>query len=92
MERIESQEDLLQFLAEREHVKRLRDAIGFCKDQLEITATADQQVPYEQRVGFEKCLTQNFLLKYGNNYFGKRDLIYLDLYGTRDVENLRASV
>ena len=47
-----------------------------------------KKLTYDEKVNMEKCLTQNYLLKYGNNYFGKRDLIYLDMYGTKDVLNL----
>jgi hypothetical protein len=43
-------------------------------------------------VSFERCLTENYLLKYGQDYFGKRDLIYLDLYGSDDVKALNTSV
>jgi hypothetical protein len=31
-------------------------------------------------------------LKYGNDYFGKRDLIYIDLFGTDDVKAFHTSV
>lgn len=48
----------------------------------------DVDLKYEERVNFEKCLTENYLLKHGMNYFGKRDLIYVDLYGTNDVRSL----
>ena len=33
----------------------------------------------------EKCLTENFILKHGLNYFGPKDLIYLDMRGDQDV-------
>lgn len=36
----------------------------------------------------ERCLTQNYLLKHGLDYFGKRDLIYVDMQGDRDVARL----
>ncbi len=75
----------MDYISERKHVSNLRQAIGFCKDLLEITAVADSKLKYEERMNFEKCLNENFLLKYGNDYFGKRDLIYLDLYGPRDI-------
>jgi hypothetical protein len=48
----------------------------------------DLDLKYEERVNFEKCLTENFLLKRGMDYFGKRDLIYIDLFGKNDVRNL----
>ena len=73
---------------ERGLANRMRDAIGFCKQELEINSMIDLDLKYEERVNFEKCLTENFLLKHGMDYFGKRDLIYIDLYGTKDVKNL----
>lgn len=58
---------------------------------LEIKALNHKQLNYEERVNFEKCLTENYLLKKGMDYFGKRDLIYLDLYGTKEVERLHGA-
>lgn len=69
----------------------MRDAVSFCKDLLEITTVSDRNLKYEERVNFEKCLTQNFLVKHGNDYFGKRDLIYVDLYGTDDLQRLHSN-
>lgn len=66
----------------------MREAIGFCKEELEISALIDLDLKYEERVNFEKCLTQNYLMKHGMDYFGKRDLIYIDLYGKKDVRSL----
>lgn len=37
------------------------------------------------RMNMEKCLVENYLLKHGMDYFGKRDFIYLDMMGTDDV-------
>ena len=48
----------------------------------------DLDLKYEERVNFEKCLTENYLMKHGMDYFGKRDLIYIDLYGKNDVRRL----
>lgn len=39
----------------------------------------------DDRMGIEKCLTKNYLLKYGMDYFGKKDLIYIDLMGSDDI-------
>ena len=36
----------------------------------------------------ERCLVDNYLLKRGMNYFGKRDLIYIDMQGDEDVGRL----
>ena len=73
---------------ERKLAQRLREAIGFCKQELEINAMIDLDLEYEERVNFEKCLTENYLVKKGMDYFGKRDLIYIDMYGTSDVKKL----
>ena len=40
------------------------------------------------RLQMEQCLFKNFLLKHGNDYFGKRDMIYLDMQGDQDVARL----
>ena len=57
---------------------------------LEITAVNDRPLKYDDRMNFEKCLTENYLVKHGYDYFGKRDLIYIDLYGSQDVDNLNS--
>jgi hypothetical protein len=38
------------------------------------------------RLLLEKCLVQNYLLKHGMDYFGKRDLIYIDMMGDQDIK------
>lgn len=91
VERIQSEADFKDFLKERQHVQKLRDAMTYCKNLLEITATADVILKPEEKMNIEKCLTENYLVKYGYNYFGKRDLIYLDLYGTEDIERLQSN-
>ena len=35
----------------------------------------------QHRLMMEDCLTRNYLLKKGMDYFGKRDLIYIDMRG-----------
>jgi hypothetical protein len=42
----------------------------------------------EDRMKIERCLTSNYLLKFGMDYFGKRDLIYIDMQGDKDVARL----
>ena len=42
------------------------------------------------RFTMEKCLTENFLMKFGIDYFGKKDLIYIDMRG-EDEANLHSS-
>ena len=80
------------FIAERETATRMRTAISFCKNALDINQLSDHKVNAEERLNFEKCLTENFLFKYGMNYFGKRDLIYIDLYGADDVRAMQTGV
>ena len=82
------QDSINQLRQERQLASRLRDAIGFCKQELEIKSNMDITLSYEERVNFEKCLTENYLMKHGFDYFGKRDFIYVDLYGTKEVNKL----
>ena len=91
MERIENKADLDHFIQERTLAKRLRDAVGFCKNLLELDNTEETKpLEYEEKVNFEKCLVENYLVKHGMDYFGKRDLIYLDLYSSQDIKNMNA--
>ena len=84
-----TREDLMaQIYKEKQLSNRMREAIGFCKQELEITKIIDVDIKYEERVNFERCLTENFLMKKGMDYFGKRDVIYVDLFGTQDVKNI----
>lgn len=76
---------------ERRLTSRMREAIGHCKQELEINATIDLDLTQEERINFEKCLTSNYLLKHGMDYFGKRDLIFIDLYGKNDARNVLSS-
>ena len=86
-----SKVDFVQLAEERKLANRMREAIGFCKQELEINARIDLDLKYEERVNFEKCLTENYLLKKGMDYFGKRDLIFIDLWGQQDVKALSSS-
>ena len=92
VENIYSEKDFQQFLRERDLTTRLRNAISHCKSSLEITSTHDRALKEEQKINFERCLVENYLVKYGNDYFGKRDLIYLDLFGTDDIRAMNTSV
>ena len=48
----------------------------------------DSHMTPDRRMVMERCLTQNFLLKFGMDIFGKRDLIYIDMRGDRDVAKM----
>ena len=45
----------------------------------------DRHMGSDDRMKMERCLTQNFLLKFGMDVFGKRDLLYIDMRGDQDV-------
>lgn len=93
VERISTQSDLKTYLGEREMAGRLREAISFCKNSLELQVHVnDRSLKAEDRVNLERCLTENYLIKKGLDYFGKRDLIYIDLYGKDDIRAMRSSV
>jgi hypothetical protein len=93
VERISTQSDLKTYLGEREMAGRLREAISFCKNSLELQPQInDRNLKAEDRVNFERCLTENYLIRKGLDYFGKRDLIYVDLYGRDDLRAMRTSV
>jgi hypothetical protein len=92
VERITSEADLRVFLQERELASRLRNAISFCKNSLEMQAVSDRNLKAEECLGLERCLTENYLVKEGLDYFGKRDLIYIDLYGSEDLQRMRETV
>jgi hypothetical protein len=93
VEKVSNERDLTTFLEERKLAQRLRDAISFCKNSLDLgSVLSDHNMKHDERVALENCLTSNYLVKEGMDYFGKRDLIYIDLYGSDDVRNLRQSI
>jgi hypothetical protein len=63
-----------------------RSAIGSCKSILGLEEHFhDKFLSTEDKGNMEKCLTENFLAKYGDNYFGKRDLLYIDMKSPSDL-------
>ena len=48
----------------------------------------DKAMTAPERMTMERCLTSNFLLKFGMDIFGKRDLLYIDMRGSTDVANM----
>lgn len=92
VEKISNEKDFMDYMREREFSNRLRTAISHCKQALDITVTHDRALKADQKVGFERCLAENYLLKYGKDYFGKRDLIFVDLFGSEDVKAMNTSV
>lgn len=78
----------LQVKEERELVYRIREAVQFCKKENSFKNFTDHNMKAEDRMIMEKCLVQNYLIKHGMDYFGKRDLIYIDMQGSQDVARL----
>ena len=65
---------------------RLRQAVQWCKDTLGYQAIHhDSNANAEVRMNMERCLTRHFLMRAGEDYFGRRDLIYVDMRGDQDV-------
>lgn len=52
------------------------------------TIHSDRNMDAEKRMVMERCLTQNFLLKMGMDYFGKRDLLFIDMRGDADIARM----
>ena len=77
-------------LEERQLVGRMREAVSFCKKANNIPFRFDQMdgMGPQHRLVMEECLVKNYLLTKGMDYFGKRDLIYIDMRGQEDVEGL----
>lgn len=48
----------------------------------------DRHMKSDQRMVMERCLTKNFLLKFGMDVFGKRDLLFVDMRGSADVAKM----
>ena len=84
-----TENDMKQVFAERLLVDKLRNAVQNCKSMLGMSQIrVDQDLGAPERMQMERCLTENYLLKFGMDYFGKRDLIYVDMQGDRDIERL----
>jgi hypothetical protein len=82
---VKTPEDRQIYEHERNLMQKWRDAQSFCKELLSINQRTDEKMPIEDKVNFEKCLTENYLVKYGDDYFGKRDFLYIDLWGSNDI-------
>ena len=68
-------------------ITRLRKAVQFCKQETGLSHVHnDRAMDAEKRMVMERCLTQNYLLKLGMDYFGKRDLLYIDMRGDQDID------
>lgn len=73
---------LQEIVNERILSTRLRQAVQYCKDTTGYSNyMTDRHMGKDDRMKMERCLTQNFLLKFGMDVFGKRDLLYIDMRG-----------
>jgi hypothetical protein len=66
-------------IEEYQLIQKQRKAVAFCKSALGFKTTNLSQIGNEEKEMMEKCLTDNFLSE-DPNYFGKRDVIFLDLH------------
>jgi hypothetical protein len=48
----------------------------------------DRHMDSDDRMKMERCLTKNFLLKFGMDIFGKRDLLFVDMRGDNDIARM----
>lgn len=60
----------------------------FCKQDTGVFKNHPKDCDGEERMQIERCLVQNYLLTKGMDYFGKKDLIYIDMLGDQDVGKL----
>ena len=84
-----TKERLQKIVEERVTANRFRQAVQYCKDTNGMsTIMSDRHMDAEKRMTMERCLTQNFLLRFGMDVFGKRDLLYVDMRGDQDVAKM----
>ena len=83
---LNSWNDVPGYLEERDLTKRLREAVQWCKSDTGLTASSDREMGAPERMLMETCLTKNYLVAKGQDYFGKRDLIYLDMRGQDEID------
>jgi len=86
------QEQLARKSEEKEVSLRVRQAVQFCKAETGIVVGNDTKMSGDDRMAMERCLVQNFLLKKGMDYFGKKDFIFIDMQGDKDVARLATKV
>jgi hypothetical protein len=58
---------------------KLRDAVTFCKKINNIYTNDLSKITNKEKDDVESCLKENFI-KENPDYFGKRDVIYIDLH------------
>ena len=82
-------ERLQAIVKEQTIATRFRQAVQFCKETTGYSNyMTDRHMGPDDRMKMERCLTQNFLLKFGMDVFGKRDIYYIDMRGDQDVSKL----
>ena len=89
MQDLRSEEKIKKIVAEHTLATRFRQAVQYCKETSGFkTIMTDRHMQQADRMTMERCLTQNFLLKYGMDVFGKRDLLFIDMRGDQDVAKM----
>lgn len=66
---------------EQDLISRWRQAVGSCKAKMGIPNDRLNEMPfsYENSKRMERCLIENYLEPKGWDYFGKRDILYMDM-------------
>ena len=62
--------DLPAYIEERDVARRLREAVQFCKSDTGLAQSNDKAMGAPERMLMETCLTKNYLLAKGMDYFG----------------------
>ena len=70
---------------QRQDIMRIRGAVGFCKRKLGMNYVRQVDLSDKEKIIMEQCLVRNFLIPKGLNYFGDRQIIYLDMMDNDDV-------
>jgi hypothetical protein len=66
-------------LNEYKLMNKQREAVSFCKTLADVNTNDLSKISNVEKEKIEKCLKENYLNK-NPDYFGKRDVIFLDLY------------
>jgi len=68
-----------QRIKEYEVMKKQREAVSFCKKLTDVYTNDLSKITDDEKNKIEKCLKENYLTR-DPNYFGRRDVIFLDLH------------
>ena len=79
MKKRDDPEFIKQRLEEHNLISNQRNAVQFCKELQGIKTSNIGKIQQDEKDNIVACLNEYFVSK-NNDYFGKRDIIYLDLW------------